>query len=198
VNDAIGTLESKLFSGDKLNSELLNEQDIYDLSIAGLGAKAAELQDVSEDDLVGDNVWAKNITSLVGKFATIKASQITGVDQLIADKIDAINISTEQLDTKPTETSNAGRITIKDNDVIIYDADGETPSIVLTGSTQSAYDKSSSENTHTITGHIFEIPVNDSDAFYLGVTQKLFTTDDVLNTGDAYVFKNTNINGLLT
>ena len=146
VNNALTTLEGKLLSGNKLNKDVFNEQDIYDLSLAGLGAAAAEL--VGENDLAADAVWAQNVTALIGKFVeiegdqikanTLQASQIVGVDKLVADKIAATNISVTKLSTKGTNTDGslvkqAGTVTIEGNEINVYDATVKTPILSISG-----------------------------------------------------------------
>jgi hypothetical protein len=69
----------------------------------------------------------------------LQASQINGVEQLVADKIAATEITTDRLNTRPTQTENTGRILIEDNDIKIYDKDSSAEVVRISGSNVSDY-----------------------------------------------------------
>lgn len=79
VNNALDTLRALLVNEEgKLNESVLNVNDIYELSLAGLGKDAEEL--LKGDVIATDSVWAQHVIGLVGKFGTIKAENIDGTE----------------------------------------------------------------------------------------------------------------------
>lgn len=144
VNSAIETLRGDLFETvdgkQVLKETIFNEQDIYDLSLAALGKAAEEL--IDENDLAADNVWANQVTALIGKFVkieghqikadTLQASQISGVEELVAEKIEAAEIVSDTVQTAGSGNGN-GIITIKDNKIEVSEATSSNTSVVITG-----------------------------------------------------------------
>lgn len=81
VQNALGTL-SDLFEetsdGDlKLKEGVLNEADVYSLSLAALGKDAEGVAGFNpETDLAADNIFTRAINSVLGRFVKIKAEHI--------------------------------------------------------------------------------------------------------------------------
>jgi hypothetical protein len=81
VQNALGTL-SDLFEetsdGDlKLKEGVLNEADVYSLSLAALGKDAEGVEGFNpETDLAADNIFTRAINSVLGRFVKIKAEHI--------------------------------------------------------------------------------------------------------------------------
>jgi hypothetical protein len=81
VQNALGTL-SDLFEetsdGDlKLKESVLNEADVYSLSLAALGKDAEGVAGFNpETDLAADNIFTRAINSVLGRFVKIKAEHI--------------------------------------------------------------------------------------------------------------------------
>ena len=144
VNSAIETLRGDLFETvdgkQVLKETIFNDQDIYDLSLAALGKAAEKI--VDKNDLAADNVWANQVTALIGKFVeiegyqikaeTLQASQIVGVDELITEKIEAADIVSDVVRTAGSENGN-GIITIEDNKIEVSEATSSNTSVIITG-----------------------------------------------------------------
>lgn len=78
VNTALDSLRNLLLDGERLSKSVLNEQDIYDLSVAALGEEAEKY--VKDGAIATNSVWAQHVISLVGKFGYIKAENIEGTE----------------------------------------------------------------------------------------------------------------------
>jgi hypothetical protein len=74
VNNALDSLTKKILPDGKLDGTLLKQEDIYNLSVAGLGNDIAD----SEGVLHEDAVFAKQIVGLIATFGSIDADNITG------------------------------------------------------------------------------------------------------------------------
>ena len=152
VNSAIETLRDDLFETvdgkQVLKETIFNEQDIYDLSLAALGKAAEKL--VDENDLAADNVWANQVTALIGKFVeieghqikadTLQASQISGVEELIAEKIEATEIISDTVQTAGSGNGN-GIITIEDNKIEVSESVSDGTTVIITGDGFDGFDK---------------------------------------------------------
>lgn len=86
------------------------------------------------------------------------------IEEVVAEKIDAKEITTDRLDTRPDAENNVGRITIKENEITVYDASEDKPVIQLSGG------KVDNKITSTVVKSISvsEDDYNDSGTISLG------------------------------
>ena len=73
-NEEINSLKSKFNEDGTIKNSVLNEDDIYDLSVAALGNDIADSSNVLHEDAV----FAKQIVGVISKFGSVKADNIEG------------------------------------------------------------------------------------------------------------------------
>ena len=77
VSDAIDDLQKKYFKDGKIIKDVLNDSDIYVLSLAALGVDAVDKPGFNpETDLAADNIFAQSMNAVLGRFVKIKAEHI--------------------------------------------------------------------------------------------------------------------------
>lgn len=142
-----------------------------------------QIQGVIQDTKIN----GKNIQT-----GTLSANQIDGVQALIAAEIKTLDITTDQLNTRPNENENTGKITIKDNDIKVYDKDSDNCSIIFTGSSVSEY--SSGAGTTTPNEVTFNYDMENVDELNEGVSvdAPLFSTSSLID-GRAYQISNSTV-----
>lgn len=188
VNPKVGDLASWVWT------YYVSSTKAFDGTHYGVTIKTVSINnssDISEDDIrkvvQGTEISGDQITT--GK---LKASMITGVDELVSKAIEAADITTDQLNTRPNENENTGKITIKDNDIKVYDKDSENCSIVFTGSSVEEY--SSSAGTTTPNEVTFNYDMENVDELNEGVSvdAPLFSTSSLID-GRAYQISNSTV-----
>lgn len=219
VNAAIDSLKELILdeSGTKLDKSVFNKNDIWDLSKAALGAEAEDL--IGSDDLAADSVWAQQIVTLIGNFVKITADNITAgkikaerididgvveaqraeIRQLIADEIDAKDVTVDKLITKPTQSTNKGRVIIENNDIQVFNSNVENYVLKVTGGDLSALPVSRTFNPSLRSifdieeaqdlGQLLSEGGSDAEGYYSYYKCNPVTTFTIPDDGNRYVWQ---------
>lgn len=116
VNAALESLEKKILPDGKLDGTLLKPEDVYNLSVAGLGNDIAD----SEGELHENAVFAKQIVGLVATFGSIDADNITG-DSISGKTVQSSDADGNLGEAWKLEGTGAGHVA---NGQISWNADG--------------------------------------------------------------------------
>ena len=84
-------------------------------------AERIEANQINTKDLTADNEFVKNLVASSGFIENLKTSKAF-IESLEANSATIASVTVKQLDTQPDKTGN--KITIKDNDFIVYDSNG--------------------------------------------------------------------------